>query len=380
MIRTFFIPLLAIAGVIFCVWTVVKASRPLPPNPPVIEPPQAPYRSFVAGSGMIEASTQNIGIGTPVAGVVKKLEVVVGDDVKAGDVLFEIDDRDLVAELRVKQAALAVAREQLAKLEAGTRPEELPPAEARLLEERSLLADANDQLERWRKINDPRAVSEEELSKRRFAVMAADARVKRAEADVALLRAGSWAPDIAVARAQVTSAQAGIEAVRTELDRRVVRAPVDGRILQANIRMGEFAQAGALSMPLMMMGSVTPLHVRVDIDEHDAWRVKAGAKATAFARGNKAIRAELGFVRFEPFVVPKRSLTGESTERVDTRVLQVLYSFDRGSLPLYVGQQMDIYIEAEPLDSIMDGGKKDAEAAPPETAGSQPSDRQSSER
>ena len=51
-------------------------------------------------------------------------------------------------------------------------------------------------------------------------------------------------------------------------------------------------------------------------------------------------------MRFEPYVVPKLSLTGDSAERVDTRVLQVIYSFDRGELPIYVGQQMDIYIEA----------------------------------
>jgi hypothetical protein len=54
----------------------------------------------------------------------------------------------------------------------------------------------------------------------------------------------------------------------------------------------------------------------------------------------------LQFVRFEPYVVPKKSLTGDSTERVDTRVLQVLYSFNRDTLPLYVGQQMDVFIAA----------------------------------
>ena len=101
----------------------------------------------------------------------------------------------------------------------------------------------------------------------------------------------------------------------------------------------------------MIMGTVDPLHVRVDIDEHDAWRVRGGSKAVAFVRGNKDISTDLEFVRFEPYVVPKRSLTGESTELVDTRVLQVLYRFTRGSLPIYVGQQMDIYIESEPLAS-----------------------------
>ena len=68
--------------------------------------------------------------------------------------------------------------------------------------------------------------------------------------------------------------------------------------------------------------------------------------AIGFLRGNNQIKTPLHFVCFEPYVVPKVSLTGDSTERVDTRVLQVIYSFERGNLPIYIGQQMDVYIDA----------------------------------
>jgi hypothetical protein len=87
--------------------------------------------------------------------------------------------------------------------------------------------------------------------------------------------------------------------------------------------------------------------VRVDIDENDAWRIAHGAKARANARGNPDLAVSLTFERIEPLVVPKRSLTGDATERVDTRVLQVIFSFERGEKPLYVGQQMDVIIEAK---------------------------------
>ena len=113
------------------------------------------------------------------------------------------------------------------------------------------------------------------------------------------------------------------------------------------IRKGEYAPAGVLATPLMMIGSTDVLHVRVDIDESDAWRVRSDTKAVATVRGNRQLRTELKFVRIEPYVVPKKSLTGDSTERVDTRVLQVLYSFDRKTLPVYVGQQVDVSIEAK---------------------------------
>jgi hypothetical protein len=101
-----------------------------------------------------------------------------------------------------------------------------------------------------------------------------------------------------------------------------------------------------LATPLLLLGNVDKLCVRVDVDENDAWRVGSGAAATGNLRGNKDIKARLEFVRFEPFVVPKKSLTGDSSERVDTRVLQVIYGFERGRLPIYVGQQMDVFIDA----------------------------------
>jgi hypothetical protein len=103
--------------------------------------------------------------------------------------------------------------------------------------------------------------------------------------------------------------------------------------------------------PLVLFGSVEPLHLRVDIDEHEASRVRPDSPAVALVRGAPATRTKLEFVRFEPYVIPKRSLTGDSTERVDTRVLQVIYRFERGELPVFVGQQMDVFIEAPPLDA-----------------------------
>lgn len=139
---------------------------------------------------------------------------------------------------------------------------------------------------------------------------------------------------------------AEVEAAKTEINRLTVRAPVDGHILQVNIRPGEFAQSATLDSPLMLLGNVKRLHVRVDIDENDAWRFTPGSRATAFVRGNPQLNTDLTFEYVEPYVIPKRSLTGESTERVDTRVIQVVYSFPGEALNVYPGQLMDVYIES----------------------------------
>ena len=93
MFRKYIIPLIALGGVAFAVFTVVWGDKPPPAAPPVSEAPWSPYPTFVAGSGLVEASTENISLGTHVAGIVAKIYVQIGSDVKAGDPLFTIDDR-----------------------------------------------------------------------------------------------------------------------------------------------------------------------------------------------------------------------------------------------------------------------------------------------
>jgi HlyD family secretion protein len=351
MIRKYVLPLLAVTGVAFALWTVVTSSQPIPAAPPVAQPSQAPFASFVAGVGIIEASTENIAVGTPVSGVVTDIFITVGQAVTAGDPLFKLDDRNLQADLAVRQTSLQQAKERLVRLRSMPRPEEVPEAVARVKESEASLADAKNQLALAESVRDKRAISEDQILRRRYAVQMAEARLAQARAQLALLKAGSWKPDIEVAKAEVAAAEAQVKATETDIERLTIRALVPGQVLQVNIRLGEFAQAGVLQTPLMLLGNVDRLHVRVDIDENDAWRVRSGAPAVAFVRGNREMKTPLQYVRTEPYIVPKRSLTGESTERVDTRVLQLLYSFDRDDLPVYVGQQMDVFIEAPPLES-----------------------------
>ncbi len=173
-----------------------------------------------------------------------------------------------------------------------------------------------------------------------------------AQAALDLLAAGAWKPDLAVAEAQVTAAKAQLNAALTQLERHTVHAPVAGEILQVNIRSGEYLSAATMGMPPILMGDTQVLHVRVDIDENDAWRFSPGTSAIASLRGNAEVKTPVRFVRVEPYVVPKRSLTGGSSERVDTRVLQVLYAFDHDDLPIFVGQQMDVFIETAPQPMV----------------------------
>lgn len=296
MIRTYLLPLLALLGLAIGIATVVRDHRPMAQVKPTATPAQAPFAAYVAGTGIVEAGGGNIAVGTPVAGIVAAIQVARGERVNAGDPLFQIDDRDL-------QAALL-------------------PARAAVRESGARLEQASKRLELAEQVPDQRAVSVEEMTNRRAAV--------------------------AVAAAALAAAQARVEQLRLEIERRTIRAPVAGQVLQIDTRLGEFAPSGA-ARPLLLLGDASRLWVRADIDENEAWRVRPGAPAEAFLRGDPQRHTALHFERIDPYVVPKISLTGAGTERVDSRVLQVLYSFARDALPAYVGQQVDVFIEAPPV-------------------------------
>ena len=107
------------------------------------------------------------------------------------------------------------------------------------------------------------------------------------------MHAGSWGEDVAVARADLASAEAdaaaarsdvaeadaGVRSVEIDLERLRVVAPCDARVLRVSVRAGEYAPAARIDEPLVVLGVVTPLHVRVQIDEADAWRTRGGAPA-----------------------------------------------------------------------------------------------------
>jgi multidrug resistance efflux pump len=358
MIRKYLLPLLAVGLFGFAVLQVVKAQQQPPPMAPPVEPARSPFGKTVSGAGMVEPRSENISIGSLVPGVATKVYVKVGDRVKAGQVLFELDPRQMEAELGARQAALSAAEAQLARLKAMPRPEEVPPSQAKVDEARANLADQEDLLRRSEQLYAGRSIGEEELVRRRQATKVAREQLVRNEAELALLKAGAWQADVRVAAVAVDQARAQVRQTQTELDRLKARASVDGEVLQVNVRPGEFVGAPP-NQPLVIMGDMSKLHVRVDVDENDIPRLKpmrpGEQVGEATARGDPAHKMPLRFVRFEPYVIPKKSLTGANTERVDVRVLQVICEIQPGPSPLYVGQQVDVFLEPKPAATASPG-------------------------
>lgn len=311
--------------------------------------PLSPYQTYISGVGIVEPSSGNIFVGTPVNRIVDKIDVTIGQKVKQSDVLFQLESRDLEAELAMRLAAYQDARAQVQKLEALPRKEDLAAAEALLKNSQIELEQAQSQYDRVQGLEHSRALSEEEVSRRHFQLEQAQAKVNQMQADLDKTKAGAWKPDLEIARLQVAQSEANVKRVAADIDRTIIRSPIDGTVLQIKIHVGEFPQADSGRSPPIIIGNINPLHMRVSINQFDASRFRSDAPAVAFVQGNAQVEFPLKFIKLEPYFVAKQNLTNDITEKVDTRVLQVIYCFDKDDQRIFVGQQMDVFIKTDKL-------------------------------
>lgn len=310
------LPVVAAIGVLVAAYLILTNQ----PDRTISDPAEMPAHADgaladgprVAGAGVVEPSSELVSIGTSLGGLVADVRVKPGDYVTKGQPLFTVDDRALRARLEETGAAIAQAR-------------------AAIAEAASAAETAGRQLELYRQVEDAAAVSRAEVIRAEGEAQAARSRLNSA-------------------RAQLQAAQAAAGSARTDLERLTVRAPIAGEILAVHVRPGEFVQAGAQqggnSAPYIEMGQTRPLHVRVDIDENEAVRLDLGKPAIVSPRGAADQKVTASFVRAEPLVVPKRSLTNSASERVDVRVLQVIYELPPADGRFRVGQQVDAFMPA----------------------------------
>ena len=281
------------------------------PQPPAFKPAENPYARGVYAEGMIEAPQNNgvnINIFPNISGTIVDIPVNEGQWVRKGTALVRFDDSVQKATVEAAKAQVAYARAQLKSVQ-----DELAKDEAsyRL---------------------DPKSISKYTLDDAINAVKVAagnlEVNVKNYNSAKALL---VWY---------------------------TIRAPTDGRILAIQAAVGSYVTANQGTYntytqsfdPIVLMGrsseSEEYLNVRCYIDEILIHRLKLGPRMNAqmFIRGAN-MRVPLGYVRVQPYISPKIELSDERLERVDVRVLPVIFSFAKSkNLPVYPGELVDVYI------------------------------------
>ncbi|MFK5987097.1 MAG: efflux RND transporter periplasmic adaptor subunit [Pseudomonadota bacterium] len=262
---------------------------------------KSPYQSFIYATGIIESESTNITIGSAIPGIVTKLFIHTGQKINRGDPLFSIDARETRAKIEVAQSKIKVAA--------------------------SLLTKTRHQYKFDKKLHDYSSAS---ISKQKYL----------ASVD-----------ELALAKSNLSLAKAELTLLNKELKRHTVYSPIIGKILQCKIRVGEFIDSRRITTRAIVVGS-NKLRLRVDINENELNHFKPKTPAIAFVRKQPNLKIPLHYQYTEPYIVPKTSLTGLSTERTDLRVLQVLYSLDKSIFPLYVGQQLDVFIKVPAKDVL----------------------------
>lgn len=365
---------LSAAGLLVAIYSAYVFAEQPQPLPSVFNPAANPYSDGIHANGVVESlqsQGENINIYAEVPGPVTRVLVHEGSAVHRGDALLTIDSSVQSATMEQQKAQMEAAATALAELKAQPRPETLQVAVAQVENAKALLKNAQDQLakEDQSYAMDPKSVSMNELDNAKNAARVAETALEVTQRQYDLTRAGAWIYEIQNQERQLAALTKGYESAKALVEKYTIRAPVDGIVLSVAATAGSYVSAqGTYDSytqgfgPLIVMGTPQDeLAVRSYVDEILVHRLPdpANIRAQMFIQGTD-IRIPLTFERIQPYVSPKIQLSNQRTERVDVRVLPMIFRFRKpGNLKLYPGQLVDVYIGSDaPARITASSGKR----------------------
>jgi len=350
---------LALAGVLAGCVSAYLFSIETPAQQPEFTPASNPYAQGIYAEGIVESdqpSGENINVYPEVAGTVKQILVSEGQVMHKGDPLVLIDDSIQRATTEQLQSQAQAASSLLEELKAEPRKETLDVTQAQVEAAQATLKTAEDELAKQQAAYemDPKSISKDALDGAINAAAVAKANLAVAKKQYDLTKAGAWIYDITNQERQYNALQNSYLASSALLAKYTLRAPKDGIVLSVNPTPGSFVSPqGAYDsytqglLPVLVLGSSqTSLNVRCYVDEILVPRLPPPGKMKAqmTIRGTTT-KVPIDFVRMQPFVSPKIELSDQRNERVDVRVLPVIFRIEQPeSLNLYPGELVDVYI------------------------------------
>ncbi len=326
---------------------------------PAFNPASNPYANGIYANGMIESalpSGENINIYPEVAGVVTQILVTEGQGVKKGDALLVMDDAVQRATVEQLKAQATAAQVILEELKHQPRAEVLAVVKAQMISAQASLHSLQVQLDKQQKSFDldPQSVSKDTLDNSINSVKVAAANAEVAKKQYELTKAGAWSYDINNQEQAYKGQYNAYLSAQALLEKYTLKAKSDGVMLTIMSTVGSYLTPqgvyGSYTQdmnPVLVMGSAqTQMNVRAFIDEILVPRLPAAENihAKMFIRGTN-ISVPLEFVRVQPYISPKIELTTQRRERIDVRVLPVIFRFDKPhDLNVYPGQIVDIYV------------------------------------
>jgi HlyD family secretion protein len=329
------------------------------PQPPAFNPASNPYAKGIYANGIIESyqsNGENINIFPEVPGIVMQIMVTEGQTVRKGTPLLMMDDSVQRATAEQQKAQADAALALLEELKAQPRKETLEIARAQMELAGANLRTAQDQLDKQRKSFElsPKSVSQNDLDNAENAVKVTRAGLEVAQKQYELTKAGAWVYDIRNQENQYNALKKAYTSSNALLAKYVIKAASDGVVLSINAAVGSYLSTQGTydtytqgSTPVLVMGSSQSyIGVRCYIDEILLHKLPQASQMQAkmFIRGSD-ISIPLEYVRIQPYVSPKIQLSNQRTERVDVRVLPVIFRFEKPkNFSLFPGQLVDVYI------------------------------------
>ena len=302
-------------------------------------------KSVVAGPGLVEPDSEDVKVGSELAGKLKEVIAEEGDHVKKGQLLAVLVNEDYRAQVEASRAQVHQAEAAYEKVLNGSRDQERKQYFAQMQQAETVETNARNDLERSQKLFDAGVISKQDMdhAKRDFNV--ADEQYKAATEQFHLIDDRSRDEDIASAKAQLDMARAQLDGNEAIYDKTFLRAPFDGTILRKHHRTGEsITNSSVTPDPVFTMGDVSGLRVRVDVDETDVSRVANGQRAYATAAAYPGQKFWGSVIRVGGQLGHKNVQTDEPKEKVDTKILETLVQLAPGT-HLPVGLRVDTYIE-----------------------------------
>jgi HlyD family secretion protein len=319
-------------------WKDFQASAQAAANDPADD-----KRWLAVAPGRVEPLSGTIKIAAPAMGVIGDVLVKANDTVFAGEPLLRLADREARAQLAAAEAQVAMRRRVRNKESAasGAAPrrraeDALADAETAVFEARSSVDKVATQRRAGRGSDADVETVRSELTRARDRLAQQTDELRRITAD---------APLPTAAEGQLNVARSELQGSRAALEKLTIRAPIDGTILQINARPGELASPSA-AQPLVLLGDMSALRVRAEVDERDIEKIKVGQSVVvrpAALRGRE-IAGKVAFVA--PLVETGRNSTLSQRNMTDVDVVEVRIDLSEPG-PLAVGMKVDVYFQQD---------------------------------
>jgi HlyD family secretion protein len=298
----------------------------------------SPYAATAVGR--IDAAGESRQLVAAADGVIDQLLVERGDIVNAGQALLKVNCGPRLAEINARAAMSQKTSAAAVTVRSGPRAQEVEIANAQIAAAESALREQEQRLALAQGLIDEGFISKRDLAARTNARDAAQAELQSRIEQRGLLQAGARGSEIAEANAAARASHADIAVAQSLAAQCTLKSPISGHILQILRREGEFSGASQ-GTPLIVVGDLSQLIVRAELNERDAAKVREGQAATVWVDG-KAERWQ-GRVTQMAGVMGRRSARSlDPTDRFDRDVREVFIAFDTTPPPALVGLRVTV--------------------------------------